>query len=179
MILSPLHETKPAEPELYEWFDDGGPGKVRIHINLARQRATYYRGERLIGWSFVATGKEGHATSAGTFSISEMIEEKYSGIYGWMEDEDGNVVNGDAMVGDKVPHGCRYVPAPMPYWMRITSYGVGMHAGIIPRPGLPASHGCIRLPHDLAPLLFSVVEIGTPVTIEGVSPRILTNPTGS
>ena len=54
----------------------------------------------------------------------------------------------------------------MPYWMRITSWGVGMHAGPIPDPGSPASHGCIRLPHEMARTLFSVVQIGTPVTIQ-------------
>ena len=164
--MPPLDEAHRADPELYEWNDDGGPGKISIHIHLSEQRAHYFRGDRPIGWSFVATGKEGHATQPGTYQISEKLEEKYSGTYGWIEDAEGNVVNGDAMAGDRVPRGCHYVPAPMPFWMRITSYGVGMHAGIIPKPGLPASHGCIRLPHDLAPQLFAVVEIGTPVKID-------------
>ena len=53
----------------------------------------------------------------------------------------------------------------MPFWMRLTGYGIGMHAGIIPEPGQPASHGCIRLPHNIAPLLFHAVKVGTPVTI--------------
>jgi lipoprotein-anchoring transpeptidase ErfK/SrfK len=53
----------------------------------------------------------------------------------------------------------------MPYWMRLTSYGIGMHAGVIPKPGEAASHGCIRLPKPLAPILFEVVKEGTPVTI--------------
>ena len=53
----------------------------------------------------------------------------------------------------------------MPYWMRLTSYGIGMHAGIIPKPGEAASHGCIRLPKELAPVLFESVNVGTPVTI--------------
>ena len=57
------------------------------------------------------------------------------------------------------------MPAPMPYWMRLTSYGIGMHAGVIPKPGEAASHGCIRLPKDLAPRVFDVVKVGTPVTI--------------
>lgn len=163
--MPPLHEARRAEPVLYEWHDDGGPGAVRIRISLSEQRANYFRDDRLIGWSFVATGKEGYGTRPGSYRITEKIEDKYSNKYGWIEDEYGNVVDGDAKVGDKVPAGCHYVPAPMPYWMRITSYGIGMHAGIIPQPGEPASHGCIRLPHDLAPLLFSSVDVGTPVTI--------------
>jgi hypothetical protein len=58
-----------------------------------------------------------------------------------------------------------YVPAPMPYWMRLTSYGIGMHGGIIPEPGAPASHGCIRLPKDFVSTLYEVVDVGTSVVI--------------
>ena len=35
----------------------------------------------------------------------------------------------------------------------------------IPRPGNPASHGCIRLPREFAIQLFDYVRIGTPVRI--------------
>jgi len=154
-----------AEYVMYEWFDDMGPGKVSMRIDLTEQRAHYFRGGRNIGWSYVATGKEGYGTPSGTYRISEKIVDKYSNRYGWIEDEWGNVTNGDAKPSTRVPPGERYVPAPMPYWMRLTSYGIGMHAGIIPKPGEAASHGCIRLPKELAPLLFEVVDVGTPVTI--------------
>jgi len=154
-----------AEAVLYQWYDDGGPGRVAININLRKQVATYTRGGRDIGWSYVATGKEGYGTRGGRYSITEKIVDKYSNKYGWIEDEYGNVVDDDASPGDSVPAGCRYVAAPMPYWMRLTSRGVGMHAGIIPQPGEPASHGCIRLPKPFAPQLFDVVQVGTPVTI--------------
>jgi lipoprotein-anchoring transpeptidase ErfK/SrfK len=40
-----------------------------------------------------------------------------------------------------------------------------MHVGNIPRPGEPASHGCIRMPKDFVPTLFEMVKIGTPVKI--------------
>ena len=155
----------PPEPVLYGWHDDGGPGKVTVRISLPDQIAEYHRGGRPIGWSYVATGKEGHGTRAGTYRIMEKIEDKYSNKYGWIEDELGNVVDGDAKVGDRVPKGMKYVPAPMPFWMRLTSYGIGMHGGLIPEPGKPASHGCIRLPKDLVPLVYDVVQVGTPVTI--------------
>jgi len=163
--LMPHPTPRRAEAVLYQWHDDGGPGKVAIKINLRTQMATYTRGGRDIGWSYVATGKEGYGTAAGRYSITEKIVDKYSNKYGWIEDEYGNVVDDDASPGDRVPSGCRYVAAPMPYWMRLTSYGVGMHAGIIPQPGEPASHGCIRLPKPFAPQLFEVVQVGTPVTI--------------
>ncbi len=54
---------------------------------------------------------------------------------------------------------------PMPYWMRLTNYGFGMHVGNIPSPGDPASHGCIRMPEKFVPTLFHKVNVGTPVTI--------------
>lgn len=150
---------------LHKWYDDGGEGKVTIRISLSDQIAEFKRGGRDIGWCYVATGKEGHDTAPGNYKITEKIADKHSNIYGWFEDEFGNVTDGDAKASQKVPEGMVYVPAPMPYWMRLTSYGVGMHGGIIPRPGEPASHGCIRLPKDFVPTVFEVVDVGTPVVI--------------
>ncbi len=156
---------RPAERVLYKWYDDGGEGKVTIRISLTDQIAEFKRGGRDIGWCYVATGKEGHGTAPGSYKITEKIVDKYSNIYGWFEDEFGNVTDGDAKASQKVPKGMVYVPAPMPYWMRLTSYGVGMHGGVIPEPGQPASHGCIRLPKEFVPALFDSVNVGTSVTI--------------
>lgn len=158
-------QRKPDHRVLHKWYDDGGEGKVTIRISLTDQIAEFKRGDRDIGWCYVATGKEGHSTAPGTYRITEKIEDKYSNLYGWYEDEFGNVTDNDARSRDKVPAGMTYVPAPMPYWMRLTSYGVGMHGGVIPQPGEPASHGCIRLPKEFVPTLFSVVNVGTPVVI--------------
>lgn len=156
---------RPSERKLYKWYDDGGEGKVAIRISLTDQIAEVTRGDRDIGWCYVATGKEGHDTRPGSYTITEKIADKHSNLYGWFEDEYGNVTNGDARSRDKVPPGERYVAAPMPYWMRLTSTGVGMHGGLIPEPGEPASHGCIRMPKTFVPQLFSVTNVGTPVTI--------------
>ncbi len=169
-VADPVSYQRPQR-KLYEWNDDGGPGKVTIRISLPDQIAEFERGGRPIGWSYVATGKEGHGTRAGSYKITEKIVDKYSNRYGWMEDEFGNVVDGDAKYNDPVPKGLVYVPAPMPYWMRLTSYGIGMHGGIIPEPGEPASHGCIRLPKKFVPVLFDSVEVGTPVTITSSASR--------
>jgi len=38
-----------------------------------------------------------------------------------------------------------------------------MHAGILP--GYPASHGCIRLPLDMAKIIYTTVVVSTPVSI--------------
>jgi lipoprotein-anchoring transpeptidase ErfK/SrfK len=158
-------QRKPEQRVLYRWYDDGGDGKVTVRISLTDQIAEFKRGERDIGWCYVATGKEGHSTAPGSYRITEKIEDKYSNLYGWHEDEFGNVTNSDARARDKVPAGMTYVPAPMPFWMRLTSYGVGMHGGVIPQPGEPASHGCIRIPKDFVPTLYDAVSVGTPVVI--------------
>ena len=159
--------STPSHPQriMYQWDDDGGPGKVAVTLDLARQKATYTRGDRPIGWSYICTGKAGRATPAGDFRISEKLDLKYSGSFGWLEDADGNVTNADATAATRVPVGEVYVPAPMPHWMRLTATGVGMHGGVIPHPGFTASHGCIRLPMDFAERLYDAVEVGTPVRI--------------
>jgi len=163
--LLPHKTPPPARPILFEWADDGGPGEVAVTLDLSRQIATYQRGGRPIGWSYICTGKPGHSTPPGNYKITEMLEIKHSNSYGWLSDEAGNVTNSDATPATPVPRGEHYVPAPMPYWMRLTSYGIGMHGGIIPQPGLPASHGCVRLPMDFVTHLYYVVKIGTPVRI--------------
>ncbi len=154
-----------ADRVFHQWHDDGAEGKVSIRISLTDQIAEFKRGDREIGWCYVATGKEGHDTRPGKYSITEKIADKYSNSYGWIEDEFGNVTNGDAKPSTPVPKGMIYVPAPMPYWMRLTNYGIGMHGGIIPQPGEPASHGCIRMPKDFVSTLFDAVVVGTPVVI--------------
>ncbi|HSP42149.1 MAG TPA: L,D-transpeptidase [Luteolibacter sp.] len=154
-----------ARQMLYNWYDDGGTGKVTVTISLSDQIAGFHRGGRPIGWCYVATGREGYGTRPGQYRITEKIVDKYSNRYGWIEDEFGNMIDKDARYDDPVPEGMSYVPAPMPYWMRLTSYGIGMHGGIIPEPGQPASHGCIRLPTDIVPVVFDSVEVGTRVTI--------------
>jgi lipoprotein-anchoring transpeptidase ErfK/SrfK len=163
--LFPEPPPSKAKPVLCDWHDTGGPGKVTVEINLAKQIATYKRGGEVIGWSYVSSGKEGHSTRPGNYKILEKMPLKHSDRYGWLADATGKVTNGDATPKTPVPPGEHYSPAPMHYWMRLTSYGVGMHAGEIPRPGEAASHGCIRLPRDFVPKLYEVTEVGTPVKI--------------
>jgi lipoprotein-anchoring transpeptidase ErfK/SrfK len=163
-LLTPA-ATPRAKQVLYDWHDDGGPGEVSVKIDLSQQIAVYRRGGRDIGWSFVSTGKEGHATATGSYAIMEKLPVKESNRYGWIADELGNVTNGDARPTTPVPPGNHYTGSPMHHWMRITSYGVGMHAGDFPKPGEAASHGCIRLPRDFVPKLYEVTKIGIPVEI--------------
>lgn len=145
---------------------DYGGGAPSITINLTEQKAYFYQGRKLAGVALVATGKEGFGTPAGTFKIMEKIVDKRSNLYGYIYDAAGNVVNYDADVRkDPVPPGGRFEGAPMPYWMRLTSGGVGMHQGPIPVPGSPASHGCIRVSKAVVRDFFDHVSVGTPVRI--------------
>ena len=51
----------------------------------------------------------------------------------------------------------------MPYMQRLTWDGIALHGGHIP--GYPASHGCIRLPHEFAKLLFGVTQMNQEVVV--------------
>ena len=164
---APLEPPPPprAGQVLYHWNDDGGPGEVSVQINLTGQIATIFRGKREVGWCYVTTGRSGHGTPVGRFRITEKTADKISNRWGWQENEFGEVVNPSVRYDKPVPEGATFRFAPMPYWMRLTDYGIGMHGGYIPNPGMPASAGCIRLPEEFAPMLFDVVKVGTPVTI--------------
>ena len=152
---------------LFDWNGAGVKGPVSIRINRDEQMARIYKGGQEVGWSYVATGVPGHRTPAGSFRILEKKMDKRSNLWGTIQDAQGNVVIGDARNGlDRVPAGGKFSGARMAHWMRLTSDGIGMHRGPIPNPGLPASHGCIRLPGGMAEILFSEVSVGTPVAIE-------------
>jgi lipoprotein-anchoring transpeptidase ErfK/SrfK len=156
----------PEPPPLYEWKGDETPGALRVRIDLSEQKAQLYKGKSDVGWTYVATGRAGFATPAGTYKVTEKKADKASNRYGVIVNAAGTVVDWDAKAGrEKIPAGGRFVGAPMPYWMRLTSYGIGMHAGPIPHPGSPASHGCIRLPEYIAQKLFENAVMGTSVSI--------------
>ena len=74
------------------------------------------------------------------------------------------VRSGVSAVIDSAPAGTHFIGAPMKWFMRLTDQGVGMHIGILP--GYAASHGCVRLPAEIAPLIYQKVRVGTAVTVE-------------
>ncbi len=155
-----------VNPPLYEWHGADVPGPAHVTIDLSEQKAHIFKGGQQVGWTYVATGVDGRNTPTGHFNIMEKIADKRSNLWGIMVDGSGDTVNGNAHNGvSNVPHGGHFVGAPMPHWMRLTGYGIGMHGGPIPHPGLPASHGCIRLPYDMANYLYESLPEGTPVTI--------------
>jgi len=148
----------------YTWRPDPNEPITRIKISLGDQRVYIYQGDNIAGESPITTGKKGHETPPGHYEILVKDIDHKSNLYGVFLDANGNVVDGNASVGMKPPPNTVYDSADMPYYMRLRDDGVGMHGGYIPGNG-PASHGCIRLPHAFAELLYSNVSVGTPVDI--------------
>ena len=104
-------------------------------------------------------------TPNGHFTVLEKDPNHFSSIFGSIVDNSGRTVRGGVSLKiDSAPSGTHYVGAPMKWFMRLTQDGVGMHVGILP--GYAASHGCVRLPVDIAPLIYQKVKVGTPVDIE-------------
>src|SRR3546814_13834782 len=84
----------------------------------------------------VSTGMKGHRTTTGEFPVLQKRQWHRSNLYS---------------------------NAPMPFMQRLTWDGIALHAGH--NPGYPASHGCLRLPYDLARRLFGMPQVGTLVSV--------------
>ena len=161
-----VRPTEGGELPLFGWAGELVSGPLSVTVDLSEQKAYFFKNGERVGWSYVATGTSSHRTPTGSFSILEKQVDKRSGKYGVMLNSSGKVVRSDATQGvHAIPSGGSFLGASMPYWMRLTWSGVGMHAGPIPNPGFPASHGCIRLPQVMAQTLYGETAVGTPVTI--------------
>jgi lipoprotein-anchoring transpeptidase ErfK/SrfK len=140
------------------------PDNVHVRVSLPKQRAYLMVGDEIAADSPISSGKTGHSTPSGHFSVLEKDPDHRSSIYGDFVDRSGRVVRaGISAKIDSAPSGTHYVGASMRWFMRLTGEGVGMHVGILP--GYPASHGCIRMSSDGAKLFYDTVKIGTPVTV--------------
>jgi len=140
----------------------------RDEIDLQQQTAFLIRGQRVVLESPISSGRFGHLTETGSYKVIEKELNHHSSIYGKIVDANGTTVVSDADVDMKVPRSGRFIPAPMRYFMRFHGAD-GLHAGYLP--GYPASHGCVRMPEQLAVAFFNAVETGTPVTVFGRTPR--------
>ncbi len=141
----------------------------QVIINLTEQTACLFQNGRLAFISPIASGKEGWGTPIGNFKVISKDLNHQSGNFGLVTDAYGRIVNPNATPASYVPPGCHYQAAPMPYFMEFRKY-VGMHAGYLP--GYPASHGCVRMPRDLAAEFFARVQVGTPVKVIGNSREV-------
>jgi hypothetical protein len=135
-----------------------------VIIDLTEQAAYLLEDGRVAFVSPIASGKDGWGTPIGRFRVISKDLNHQSGNFGLVGDSYGRIVDANATPGSRVPPGCHYEPAPMPYFMEFSKY-VGMHAGYLP--GYPASHGCVRMPRDLAAEFFARVSVGTPVRVIG------------
>ena len=143
-----------------------------IEIDLQQQTAYLIRNGRVVFSTPISSGRYGHLTETGSFKVIEKELNHYSNIYGKIVDRYGRTVVADADADMRVPRGWQFVPAPMRYFVRFDGAN-GLHAGILP--GYPASHGCVRLPEQNAIAIFNAVEVGTPVTVFGRTPRVRMN----
>lgn len=141
------------------------PDNAHVIVSISKQRAFLMTGDEIAIDSPISSGKRGHTTPSGSFSVMEKDKDHRSNIYGDYVDSKGRVVRGGISSQiDSAPSGTHYVGASMKWFMRLTSGGVGMHVGILP--GYPASHGCIRMPEPAAAAFYSKVKVGTPVRVD-------------
>ncbi|MFZ4775688.1 MAG: L,D-transpeptidase [Terrimicrobiaceae bacterium] len=146
-----------------------------VEISLAEQRGLLLVNSCVAMDFPVASGKSSHPTPTGEFRILGKEKDYSSNLYGKIVDVTGTVVVENADTRTDVPaEGTSFEGARMPYWMRLTDTGVGMHVGYVP--GRPASHGCIRLKRETATRLFKLLKIGTPVVVAEKAPALQTAP---
>ena len=130
-------ETVKLKTGEYVWEPERAPdGPLLIVASTTEQVAYVYRNGIRIARSSVSTGRPGHRTPAGVFTILEKEVHHTSSIYKGAE---------------------------MPYMERVTWGGIALHAGDLP--GYPDSHGCVRLPLEFSKLLFGVTMKGATVII--------------
>lgn len=123
---------------------------LQILVSKSDQSLSLYENGEIIATSKVSTGKPGHETPSGIFSILEKRKYHESNIYS---------------------------AAPMPFMQRLTWSGIALHEGKVPN--YAASHGCVRLPSKFAKSLFGDTQTGVHVIITDrpVSLRFVQHPT--
>jgi lipoprotein-anchoring transpeptidase ErfK/SrfK len=158
----PRYSRQQADTESW-WRGDGVSGSPSIVISLSQQKAFFYKGGKLVGMSILSSGDENHRTPTGHYEIQQKDRWHQSSEYGDYVDSSGEAIQKNIDRNkDPMPHGAKFDGANMFFFMRFTR-GIGMHAGYLP--GYAASHGCVRMPQEMAETFFHNVDIGTPVTV--------------
>jgi lipoprotein-anchoring transpeptidase ErfK/SrfK len=136
-----------------------------IVVSLGRQRVyLYVDGEMAID-AAASTGKRRGQTPTGEFTVQDKAASHETHLHGDFVDRDGNTVrHGVSTRIDAAPSGTTFRAVPVQYYLRLNDQGLSLHAGRLP--GYPASDTAVRLPADIAPLVFQRVKQGTPVKIE-------------
>jgi lipoprotein-anchoring transpeptidase ErfK/SrfK len=135
-----------------------------VIVSISHQRVYLMLGDEIGIDSPISSGKAGHETPTGKFTVLYKDLHHSSSVYGAFCDSKRRIVRaGVSSLIDSAPSGTHFIGAPMPYFCCFHE-GVGMHVGILP--GYPASHGCVRLPAQIAPLIYEKVKVGTPVEVQ-------------
>ena len=139
-------------------------GRPSIIVSLREQQAYLYRGGYRIASSRISSGREGYRTPIGHFQVIRKDEHHRSSLYGDYVDDSGRPVkaNVDSRRDSQPPYS-HFVGTAMPYFLEF-SPGYGLHQGYLP--GVPASHGCIRMPYWKARQFYNIAQIGTPVVVK-------------
>jgi lipoprotein-anchoring transpeptidase ErfK/SrfK len=162
---SDLIKTQPPMTTNASVLQSLTPDNAHVLVSISKQRAYLMTGDQIAIDSPISSGKRGHTTPTGRFTILEKDKDHHSSLYGDYTDSKGRTVRGGISSHiDSAPSGTHFVGASMKWFMRLTGEGVGMHVGILP--GYPASHGCVRMPEPAAALFYSHVKVGTPAVVE-------------
>ena len=139
-------------------------GRPSVVVSLRAQEAYLYRAGNRTASSRISSGREGYRTPVGRFQVIRKDEDHRSSVYGDYVDDSGRVVKANVdSRRDAKPRHSHFVGAPMPYFIEFAP-GYGLHQGYLP--GVPASHGCIRMPYWKARQFYNAVQLGTVVVIK-------------
>lgn len=159
-----LKALVPPHLENGYWNDDGASGPAKIVVSVSKQRAYFFKGKKVVGESTVSTGKPGFSTPPGHYRVVWKDKEHISTVFGNYVDDFGNVAKSNVdSRKDHRPPGTHFDGARMPYAMFFRG-GYAMHQGYVPP--YAASHGCIRLPAEMAGRFFDAAPLGTPVVVK-------------
>ena len=154
-------QTQAAQPqEEGYWRGDDVPALLRSSSTSAIRRHTSTNPDRLSACPRFQADARDIELRPGDSAFIQKNRDHHSNLYGDYVDSSGNVVvRNVGVMEDPKPPGTYFRGAPMPYFMRIYS-GVGMHAGYLP--GVPDSHGCIRMPLRMAQTLLRERTVRNP-----------------
>lgn len=126
-----VFRKKRLENGAFLWREGHADSRVdRVVIGLGDQMVYAYSDGELVAVATISSGKAETPTPTGIFPVLEKRREYYSR---------------------------KYDNAPMPFMQRIDKWGIALHGGHLP--GYPASHGCVRLPHQFAEKLFAATKV--------------------
>ena len=167
-LFKPDRMIASARELVSDGYWDAPAGLVGEHvivIDTELQQAKYYIGGHQVGISAISSGKAGHGTPQGEFTILAKDKDHKSSTYGSVVDSHGNILIQDYTVGSgPMPAGGFYKGAEMNFGLQITRTGIWMHEGIVT--SAPESHGCIRLPRKMAEIFFNNTSVGDKVIIK-------------